>query len=91
MEGQAFKYQKRQFSKNRNHLSVIDSSTYLMKGEMKNSITLLIPVLIYKSSLSVASGSYRLWLAIHNLKVRDKKGRGEPALELTSKNFLDVS
>jgi hypothetical protein len=31
---------------NKIHLSVSDSSTYLMKGEMKNSITLLSPVLI---------------------------------------------
>jgi len=46
MDGQVLKDHKRQFSKNRNYRRVNDSSTYLMKGEMKNSITLLSPVLI---------------------------------------------
>jgi hypothetical protein len=34
MEGQVLKDHTRQFSRNRNHLSVSDSSTYLIKGEM---------------------------------------------------------
>ena len=41
MEGQVLKDHTRQFSRNRNHLSVNDSSTYLINGEMKNSTTLL--------------------------------------------------
>ncbi len=46
MEDQVLKDQTRKFNKNENYLKVNDSSTYLINGEMKNSITLLSPVLI---------------------------------------------
>jgi hypothetical protein len=39
MEGQVLKDHAQQFSRNRNHLSVNDSFTYLMKGEL---ITLIL-------------------------------------------------
>jgi hypothetical protein len=46
MEGEVLQYHTRQFSGNEDYLNVNDSSTYLIKGEIKNSITLLSPVLI---------------------------------------------
>jgi len=57
MDGQVLKDHKRQFIKNENYRRVNDSSTYLMKGEMKNSITLLSPVLI--SAVTAIPGHFK--------------------------------
>ena len=62
MEGEVLQYHTRQYSGNEDHLSVNDSSTYLMKGEMKNSITLLSPVLI--SAVTAIPGEMGMSLSL---------------------------
>ena len=49
------------------HLSVKDSSTYLIKGEMKNSITLLSPVLI--SAVTAIPGAREMSLSSRGWKI----------------------
>jgi len=68
MEGQVLKDHTCQFSGNEDHLSVNDSSTYLIKGEMKNSITLLSPVLI--SALTAIPGEMGTSLSLTRMVKR---------------------
>ncbi len=50
------------------HLSVNDSSTYLINGEMKNSITLLSPVLI--SAVTAIPGEMGISLSLTRIVKR---------------------
>jgi len=68
MKDQVSKDHTRQFSKNGNYLRVNDSSTYLMKGEMKNSITLLSPVLI--SAVTAIPGTMGMSLSLTRMVKR---------------------
>jgi hypothetical protein len=67
MEGEVLQYHTRQFSGNEDHLSVNDSSTYLIKGEIKNSITLLSPVLI--SAVTAIPGAREMSLSSRGWKI----------------------
>ena len=68
MKDQVSKDHTRQFSKNGNYRRVNDSSTYLMKGEMKNSITLLSPVLI--SAVTAIPGTMGMSLSLTRMVKR---------------------